>query len=95
MLAHKFWKKTKFEKNPDKNRFLKKKPVFIGFFQIFGFYSNPDALLVGEVMVEAEAVAMREYDSGDSSSEKLLAAVLVVGVMVAAAWWLKWRSQWQ
>ena len=46
-------------------------------------------------MVEAEAVAMREYDSGDSSSEKLLAAVLVVGVMVAAAWWLKWRSQWQ
>jgi len=53
---------------------------------------------VGEVMVEAEAVAMREYDSGDSSSDELLAAVVVVtvvGVMVAAAWWLKWRSQWQ
>ena len=52
----------------------------------------------GGVMVEAEAAAMREYDSGISNSKELLAIVLVVtvvGVMVAAAWWLKWRSQWQ
>ena len=51
----------------------------------------------GGVMVEAEAAAMREYDSGISNSKELLAIVLVVtvvGVMVAAAWWLKWRSQW-
>ena len=47
-------------------------------------------------MVEAEAVAMREYVSGDSSSDELLAAVVVVTVvevMVAAALWLKWRLQ--
>ena len=48
----------------------------------------------GGVMVEAEAAAMREYDSGISNSKELL-VVTVVGVMVAAAWWLKWRSQWQ
>ena len=48
-------------------------------------------------MVEAEAAVLREYDSGISNSKELLAIVLVVtvvGVMVAAAWWLKWRSQW-
>ena len=52
----------------------------------------------GGVMVEAEAAAMREYDSGisNTNSKELLAIVLVVtvvGVMVAAAWWLKWKSQ--
>ena len=44
-------------------------------------------------MVEVEAAAMREYDSGDSSSEELVAAMVVVTVV--GAWWLKQRSQWQ
>ena len=34
-------KKARFEKSQGNSRLFLKQPVFIGFFQIFGFFANP------------------------------------------------------
>ena len=34
-------KKARFEKNQGNSRLFLKQPVFIGFFQIFGFFAHP------------------------------------------------------